>query len=147
MAEGRPYVHCTNNEKNNVYCKNNFLSRRPWPLFKCIEAEHNELKKIHVFPLTIPTLFFGAYPNVFMVNRHFQTSIVSQLLFLYTKITIGKNGKLEAHPSLYRSSVCSFLFHFFFFIVGRSDIFQFYLHNGKFCNSVLHLKTAAVTMH
>ena len=32
-------------------------------------------------------------------------------------------------------------------IVGRSDIFQFYLHNGKFCNSVLHLKTAAVTMH
>ena len=31
--------------------------------------------------------------------------------------------------------------------VGRSDIFQFYLHNGKFCNSVLHLKTAAVTMH
>jgi hypothetical protein len=25
--------------------------------------------------------------------------------------------------------------------------FQFYLHNGKFCNSVLHLKTAAVTMH
>jgi hypothetical protein len=32
-------------------------------------------------------------------------------------------------------------------VVGRSDIFQFYLHNGKFCNSVLHLKTAAVTMH
>ena len=32
-------------------------------------------------------------------------------------------------------------------LVGRSDIFQFYLHNGKFCNSVLHLKTAAVTMH
>ena len=31
--------------------------------------------------------------------------------------------------------------------LGRSDIFQFYLHNGKFCNSVLHLKTAAVTMH
>jgi hypothetical protein len=30
--------------------------------------------------------------------------------------------------------------------VGMSDIFQFYLHNGKFCNSVLHLKTAAVTM-
>ena len=32
-------------------------------------------------------------------------------------------------------------------LVGRSDIFQFYLHHGKFCNSVLHLKTAAVTMH
>jgi hypothetical protein len=32
-------------------------------------------------------------------------------------------------------------------VLGRSDIFQFYLHNGKFCNSVLHLKTAAVTMH
>jgi hypothetical protein len=32
-------------------------------------------------------------------------------------------------------------------LIGRSDIFQFYLHNGKFCNSVLHLKTAAVTMH
>ena len=53
----------------------------------------------------------------------------------------------SADLTMYWFPVCHFRGMKFKPLVGRSDIFQFYLHNGKFCNSVLHLKTAEVTMY